>query len=67
MEHNPFCVDILLACRTCGCAKEWHPLDGRCWVGPETEFTVFNCGCQKYIPRDNLLYLEWLYNKNVSK
>lgn len=49
------------SCRNCCCAREWHPLDQRCRVGPETEFTTVNCFCPEYIPLDNLKYLEWKY------
>jgi hypothetical protein len=67
MKHFPYCSDQITLCRTCGCGKEWHPLDGPCRVGPETEFTLYNCHCQKYIPKDNLQYLEYLVGKRVDK
>lgn len=69
MEHSPVCVDksMYTLCRICGCAKEWHPMDGRCRVGPETEFTLYDCHCEGYIPKDNLEYLEWMYNKKNNE
>jgi hypothetical protein len=63
MKHQPFCDNRYAECRSCGCAKEWHPLDGLCRVGPETGFTINNCFCRGYIPKDNLEYLEVLAQK----
>jgi hypothetical protein len=67
MEHYPTCENGGTVCRICHCAKEWHPLDGRCRVGPETEFTQYDCYCEGYIPKDNLMYLEWQYEKKLEK
>lgn len=64
MRHKPFCDDRLTLCRVCGCGREWHPLNGPCRVGPETEFELHNCYCKGYIPKDNLEYLESLVDKN---
>jgi len=59
LENPP---DAIIKCRSCGCAREWHPLNGRCRVGPETEFTQYDCYCKGYVPLSNLEYLEWLYD-----
>ena len=65
MKHfPPLCENSIVLCRNCGCGKEWHPLDGPCRVGPETEFQLHNCFCKGYIPKDNLEYLEWKLNNN---
>jgi len=62
MKHFPFCDSTIVLCRSCGCGKSWHPLDGPCRVGPETEFTLYDCHCRGYIPKENLAYLEWKLN-----
>ena len=65
MKHlSPLCESATVLCRSCGCGKEWHPLDGPCRVGPETEFTLYDCYCPGYVPLDNLTYLETLVDKH---
>jgi hypothetical protein len=66
MKHFPFCDNTTILCRICNCAKSWHPLNGPCRVGPETEFELHNCYCQGYVPKDNLEYLESLVDKNKN-
>jgi len=65
MKHLPYCNDEYVGCRICTCGKEWHPMDGPCRIGPETEFITMNCYCKGYIPLDNIQYLEWMVDKNV--
>ena len=34
-------------------------------VDPEDDNLLMNCPCKEFVPKENLEYLEWCYNKNV--
>lgn len=47
-------------CRRCGHSRRFHTttiVDKNC----------FSCDCERWIPKDNLLYLEWVCEQSCLK
>ena len=57
-------------CRSCFHTKIWHermfqPEPMLCGHKIIRQDSLANCGCEEYIPENNLEYLEYLYDKKI--